>query len=313
MPGGYIAGASMIVINLMGGLGNQMFQYAAARHLAIIHDTELRIDGTRFAKLTANKEHTLQLENFNIGARQANPDEIQQLCGSATTLGRMKNFLRKVSGKVSGAAAGYVYHEPEGSQFKAEFFGLDKEKYLIGYFNSYKYFDPAKNVLIREFTPKTSISEQGQSITRLIEATNSVSIHIRRGDYVANPEVYKCIEGIITERYYRNAIEYVATRIESPHFFVFSNDMCWVKENFKIPHEVTFVDFNSPQRGFEDLWLMSRCKHNILAGGSTFSWWAAYLNPNSEKIVVRTENVSNDPLYNCPEDYFPHDWVTVAS
>jgi hypothetical protein len=130
---------------------------------------------------------------------------------------------------------------------------------------------------------------------------------------VADPEVYKCIEGIITDRYYQNAIGYITSRVDVPHFFIFSNYMPWVKENFKIPYDVTYVDINTSQRGFEYLWIMSRCKHNILAGGSTFSWWAAYLNPNPEKIVIRTANVSNDPLYNYPEDYFPHDWVTVAS
>jgi len=89
--------------------------------------------------------------------------------------------------------------------------------------------------------------------------------------------------------------------------------MQWVKDNFRIPFEVTFVDFNSAQKGFEDLWLMSQCKHNITAGGSTFSWWAAYLNQNVDKIIIRTEKISNDPIYNFPEDYFPPEWAVVTS
>ena len=89
--------------------------------------------------------------------------------------------------------------------------------------------------------------------------------------------------------------------------------MGWVTDNFKIPFKVTYVDINSPQRGFEDLWIMSRCKHNITAGGSTFSWWAAYLNQNTEKIVVRTETISNDLKYNHSEDYFPPEWEIAAS
>jgi hypothetical protein len=101
--------------------------------------------------------------------------------------------------------------------------------------------------------------------------------------------------------------------VDNPHFYIFSNDMSWVIENFKISASVTYVDINPPQRGFEDLWIMSKCKHNITAGGSTFSWWAAYLNQNTAKIVVRTEKISNDPKYNHPDDYFPPEWGIVAS
>jgi hypothetical protein len=89
--------------------------------------------------------------------------------------------------------------------------------------------------------------------------------------------------------------------------------MEWVRQNFKIPYEVTYVDINSAQSGFEDLWLMSKCKHNITAGGSTFSWWAAYLNTNGHKIIVRTKQVSNDLTYNNPGDYFPETWESVES
>lgn len=298
----------------MGGLGNQMFQYAAAKRLAIINDTELKIDSTNFKKLTLNKEHTLQLECFNITAPQASKKEIRQMCKPANPFLRFVSFITKIfSTPLSRPPADLLYREPEGSYFKPEVLELSHNRYLVGYFNSYKYFEKIRETLAHEYTPREKISVQGQELLKLIKSTNSISLHIRRGDYVADPEVYKCIEGIITDRYYQNAIGYITSRVDVPHFFIFSNDMPWVKENFKIPYDVTYVDINTSQRGFEDLWIMSRCKHNILAGGSTFSWWAAYLNPNPEKIVIRTANVSNDPLYNYPEDYFPHDWVTVAS
>ncbi len=89
--------------------------------------------------------------------------------------------------------------------------------------------------------------------------------------------------------------------------------MPWVAKHFALAADVTYVDVNPPQRGFEDLWMMSKCKHNITAGGSTFSWWAAYLNRNPDKIVVRTEKISNDPQYDHPDDYFPPDWERVPS
>lgn len=298
----------------MGGLGNQLFQYATAKRLATINDTELRIDNSKFAKLTANKEHTLQLEHFNVAAQKASNSEIRQLLKPANPLSRIAKLVTKRFRALPPTLGNEtLYQEPEGSHFKPEVLKLEQDKYLIGYFNSYKYFDPIKNILVREYTPKEEISSEGKKVLELIESTNSVSIHIRRGDYVADPEVYKCIEGIITDRFYHNAVDHIAARVKDPHFFVFSNDMRWVKENLRIPYELTYVDINPPQRGFEDLWLMSQCKHNITAGGSTFSWWAAYLNPNPDKIVVVTENVSNDPKYNHPEDYFPQEWVRVKS
>lgn len=301
----------MLIANLMGGLGNQMFQYATAKHLAIMNNSELRIDTTNFRKLTANSDHTFQLNSFNISARQATEIEIRKIVTPA-------NFMAWLGGSLFGGSplkfrSAATFKEPEGSDFKPAVLELKGDRYLVGYFNSYKYFDAIRNILIDEYVPKTEISVHGREFLNLIESTNSVSIHIRRGDYVNDPGVYKCVEGIITDRYYDNAVKDIASKVAFPHFFVFSNEMSWVKENFRIPHPVTLVDINSAQRGFEDLWLMSRCKHNITAGGSTFSWWAAYLNRNECKIVVRTEQISTDEKYNHPNDYFPSGWTSVAS
>lgn len=301
----------MIITNLMGGLGNQMFQYAAAKHLSIINNTELRIDASNFRRLTLNSEHTFQLASFNISARQATKSEIRKVAGPANAYTRVIGAVLGVSPLRANSDA--VFKEPNGANFKPGVLELKAGRYLIGYFNSYKYFDPIRNILLDEYKPREEVSPQGQELLRLIESTNSVSVHIRRGDYVDNPDVYKCIEGIITDDFYHNAFDLIAAKVNSPHFFVFSNDMAWVKKNFRIPHQATYVDINSAQRGFEDLWLMSRCMHNITAGGSTFSWWAAYLNQNENKIVVRTEQVSNDASYNYPEDYFPQEWAAVKS
>ena len=301
----------MIIISLMGGLGNQMFQYATAKRLSLINNTELKIDASNFNKLTANNEHTFQLSNFKISAKQASQQEIWRVVQPTNPLARIVGQVFERPPHKSKTKA--VFREPDGSDYKPNILEIKPDRFLIGYFNSYKYFDPIRNTLLQEYTPREEISAEGQKLLKQIESTNSVSIHIRRGDYVADPEIYKCIEGIITERFYHNAVDYIASRVDRPHFFVFSNDMPWVKENFKIPYEVTHVDINPPQRGYEDLWLMSRCQHNITAGGSTFSWWASYLNANVNKIVVRTGNISNDPKYNYPEDYFPQEWVSVGS
>lgn len=301
----------MIIVNLMGGLGNQMFQYATAKRLSIINNTELRIDAFNFKKLTANSEHTFQLTNFNLSAKQASRSEIWKIVQPINPVARAFGSL--LGRSPVKAKTNAIFREQDGCDFKPEILELESDRYLVGYFNSYKYFDSIRNVLVDEYKLKEAISLPGQEIVKLIETTNSVSLHIRRGDYVNDPAVYKSMEGIITDHFYRNAVDYIAAKINAPHFFVFSNDMAWVKESFNIPYPITYVDINSAQRGFEDLWLMSRCKHNITAGGSTFSWWAAYLNPNENKIVVRTEKISNVSKYNYPQDYFPVEWVSVAS
>jgi hypothetical protein len=304
----------MIIVSLMGGLGNQMFQYASAKNLSIIHNTVLKIDALNFRKLTANREHVFQLDCFNISAPQASEDEISRYNPQERKhLKIIKRIRKTLKLSVADIANPYLYSEPDGSCFKPDFFELGPDKYLIGYFNSHKYFAPIRDVLVEEYTPREDISVKARELINQIENTNSVSIHIRRGDYVDDPNVRKSIEGIITERYYRNALESIADRVADPHFFIFSNDMGWVRAHFRIPFKVTYVDINPPHRGFEDVWIMSKCRHNITAGGSTFSWWAAYLNRNADKIVVRTEKISNDPEYNHPDDYFPPEWEIAAS
>ena len=304
----------MIIINIMGGLGNQMFQYAAAKHLSVINRTTLKIDTSNFDRCTPNRDHTLQLNSFRITAPQASRSEIADYRRTGLKHKLHMVSLLKVLG-LCGAKSETprLYSEPAGSAFKPGFLDLGPKTYLIGYFNSYKYFDAVRQSLIEEFSPREEISDAARGVLASIADSNSVSVHVRRGDYVADPNIRKDLEGVITDRYYQNAVNYMSERVSHPHFFIFSDDMPWVKENLRPSHKVTHVDFNSQQRGFEDLWLMSRCKHNITAGGSTFSWWAAYLNTNKEKVVVRTEKTSSNSAYNHPEDYFLPEWKSVQS
>ncbi|MBN1382080.1 MAG: alpha-1,2-fucosyltransferase [Deltaproteobacteria bacterium] len=304
----------MIIVNLMGGLGNQMFQYAAAKQLSINYSTVLKIDATNFQKLTSNKDHNFQLDCFCITASQASKEEVRKYNKTRNRLRALFELVGMILyPQPSDRRNDLLYKEPDGSAFKPAFQELGPNRYLIGYFNSYKYFNEIRDILVNEYTPRYTISPPAQEMIKQIENTNSVSIHIRRGDYVSDPNVQQCVEGIITDNYYYNAFEYIFQRVKKPHFFIFSDAMPWVMSNFKIPSGVTYVNINPPQRGFEDLWIMSKCKHNITAGGSTFSWWASYLNRNADKIVVRTEKISNEVKYNHPDDYFPPDWKIVPS
>lgn len=304
----------MIIINLMGGLGNQMFQYAAARQLALLHNTTLKIDASNFWKLTLNREHDFQLNHFKISAQQASDQEIERYRPARSRFGKIcERIVRTLTLHKTAGKSEWLYEEPAGSAFKHDFLDLGPDRYLIGYFNSYKYFDSIRDILVEEYIPKSGVSAKAQEMIGQIENTQSVGVHIRRGDYVTDPGVQRCIEGIITEKYYRNAVDHIMRSVDAPHFYIFSDDMPWVMNHFTIPASVTYVDINPPQRGYEDLCIMSKCRHNIAAGGSTFSWWAAYLNRNPDKIVIRTEKISNDMKYNHPDDYFPPEWTIMPS
>jgi len=304
----------MIVVSMMGGLGNQMFQYATARHLSAQLGTGLKIDASEFRKRTLNPDNTFQLDRFNLRSPHATETDLLFFRKRKHLHSRLLSRLKIAAfhpGRI-GFRANH-YEESGGSRFKPEVLELPDNTCLLGHFNSYKYFDPIRKELLAEFVPITRLTGEGSKTEKLIEKTESISIHFRRGDYVDDPEVRKSVDGIITDAYFRNALDRVLGKLRDPHLFVFSNDIAWIREHHSFPCEVTYVDFNPPQRGYEDLWLMSRCMHNITAGGSTFSWWAAYLNPNKDKIVVRTKDVNNDPQYNHPSDYFPPEWVTVLS
>jgi hypothetical protein len=304
----------MIIVNLMGGLGNQMFQYATATHLSLLLGAELKIDASEFRKRTRNPDLTFQLDHFGLQASHSTETDLLFFRRRKHLHSRLLSRLRLwVFHPEKRKMRANYYEETGGSRFKPEVLELGDNTYLLGHFNSYKYFAPIRKKLSLEYVPKEKLSDKGARTEKMIEKTESISIHFRRGDFVHDPEVSKGIDGIITEAYFRNALARVLEKTRNPHVFVFSNDIAWIKEHHSFPCDVTYVDFNPSQRGYEDLWLMSRCKHNITAGGSTFSWWAAYLNPNEEKIVVRTKNVNNDPPYNHPSDYFPPGWVTVPS
>lgn len=304
----------MIIVNIMGGLGNQMFQYAAARALAVKNRTKCRLQIFRFDRCRPNKDHTYQLDNFRIKAQPATRWDIaMHRIRSVQGTQFARGILSRLRSDTGSSTHNYFYSESSGSAYKENILAQGSNVYLTGYFNSYKYFDNIRHLLLQELAPKAPISSKGQELLAMIANCHSVGVHVRRGDYVTNPHVRRDVEGIITRAYYENAFHFIEQRVQRPHFFFFSNDIEWVKNNLQPPGAATYVDFNPPQRGFEDLWLMSRCKHNITAGGSTFSWWASYLNPEKDGLVVRTQRTSSDPLYNNPTDYFPSKWHSVTS
>lgn len=288
----------MIITKLIGGLGNQLFQYAIARNLAMKHNTELKID------ISAFKEYTLRgysLSPFNIIENIASDEEITSLKTRNPVF--FERLVSKVFKRPLNPPPTYVYEKH--FHYDPEIMTLPDNSYLEGYWQSEKYFSDIAETIRNEFTIKIQPTGLNKELTERIKSCVSVSIHIRRGDYVKNPYTSR-IHGICDIEYFLRGMNYLGNQICSPHYFIFSDDPDWVINNFNIPYQSTYVTHNHAQNDFEDLRLMSQCQHHIIAN-STFSWWGAWLCRNLHKIVIAPQRWFNDADKDM-KDLIPASW-----
>ena len=293
----------MIIVKLIGGLGNQMFQYATARSLAEKHSTILKLDLTGFE---AYKLHRYSLHCFHIWEYIATHNEIKSIIGDS------QNFTNRLKRKVT-AKLGFS----DGNQnlIREKYFHFDptilelKDNVLIdGFWQSEKYFADIPDILRREFDVKYKQDPDSKEFSELIQSNESISIHVRRADYVQN-QVTNQVHGTCDRAYYDRCVNHIEARVSNPHFFIFSDEPEWARENLKLSHPTTIVDCNDPSRNYEDLRLMSQCQHNIIAN-SSFSWWGAWLNSNPNKIVCAPEKWFNDPTRDT-KDLIPNVWIKL--
>jgi hypothetical protein len=189
---------------------------------------------------------------------------------------------------------------------KAKLTETKSKNYLEDYWQNEKYFKNIRNILLKDFTLKKESSDF-KKLAKNIFQTNSVSIHIRRGDYAKSWKTKK-YHGLISLNYYQKAYKIIIKKVDNPAFFVFSDDTNWVKKNLKINHPIIYVSCFNKLTNAEELILMSICKHNIIAN-SSFSWWGAWLNKNSSKIVIAPKRWFAEK--NDYEDIVPQDWIRV--
>lgn len=280
----------MIIVRVTGGLGNQMFQYAMYKSLEK-KGKLVKLDSKSFYE--TKKEHNgYELERiFDIKPNKPTKEDLEKFDeNNISTLFKIK---RKLFGDKK-----FVYDTKE-YVFNKDVYKL-KNSYLNGYWQSIKYFEGIENDIKKDFRFKNQLDNKNLEILNEIENSNSISIHIRRGDYMS-PENYNMYGCIATPTYYKKAIKVIEAKVENPTFFVFSNDMDWVKKNIQINSRVFYIDINSGNGSYKDMQLMSNCKHNIIAN-SSFSWWGAWLNENKNKIVIapkkwiNREDVDSDKI-----------------
>jgi hypothetical protein len=296
----------MIIVRLTGGLGNQLFQYALARVLAERNSSAFKIDASWFddpkhipRKYTLNKFNIL--ESF---ATQAEIDKItwRNKSGPLKTIFNFvqenKPYFRKK-----------VVREKNFS-FDPDMFKVPGTAYLDGYWQSEKYFSALEDIIRREFTLAVSLDKINLEFAQQIESSNSISIHIRRCDFIEDPETLS-VHGALGLDYYSRAINYISKKDQDPRFCVFSDDYEWAKQSLKIDYPVTFVKHNNAEKDYADLWLMSLCKHHIIAN-STFSWWGAWLNTNPDKIILAPERwFADEEMNNHTQDLIPETWIRL--
>ena len=265
------ANEPLVVIQLSGGLGNQMFQYALYLKLKTL-GKNVKIDDKTEYDDRANIR-PIRLNVFDI--KYPIPSEVEMLCLTDSYVDIVSKIRRKLTGRKT-----YEYMEKSQLFDKAV---LEKERaYLVGCWQSEKYFADIKEEVRKAFAFRDlKLSEKMQKYEKKIQETNSVSIHVRRGDYLEVSDVYG---GICTPEYYESAMKQMETWHSDCHFFVFTNDVEWVKENYK-QDNLIIVEGNDEDAGYIDMYLMTQCKHYILAN-SSFSWWGCYLNPSQDKKVI---------------------------
>lgn len=300
----------MIIAHLSGGLGNQMFQYALGRHLAEKNSTLLKLDLSGFE---AYKLHRYALHCFKIWEHVATMEEIATF--KRKKISRAAKLLSKIAtrwGGLSSATSDFyqdaIILKENGFPFDPSILESKGNIYLEGYWQSEKYFSAIREILLKEFDFKYVQNAKSKKIANQIQETESVSLHIRRGDYAHDPLTNQ-VHGLCSLEYYQKAVEHVTQKIPNCHFYIFSDDHSWVCENFKLDFPFTLVDHNDASTNYEDLRLMRLCRHNIIAN-SSFSWWGAWLNTNPEKIVVSPERWFNDPTRDV-KDLIPESWVKI--
>lgn len=288
----------MIIVKLMCGLGNQLFQYALARRLSLLHNVPLKLDISHFE---TNKLRKYSLNYFNIREDFAEENEIAAIKGKR--IFNLKRFAEKL---IPYYNRSHVCEQKCG--FDPNILKSQKNVYLEGYWQSELYFKEIEDIIRREFTFKNEADAVNKRITSLIDVINSVSLHIRRADYALEPLTNQ-FHGTCSLAYYEQAADIIAQRFPSPHFFVFSDDILWVKSNLLLKYQMTFISHNNTFKDYDDLRLMTHCKHHIIAN-SSFSWWGAWLSKNPDKMVIAPRKWFSDQNIDT-KDLVPENWIRI--
>lgn len=264
----------MIAFFCQGGLGNQLFQYAAARRLSLRHGVPLVADIDWFDHPWAEETpRAFELQHYRVCLSSASAAQHKKLW-----------LLRSRWGRYLGPVFSPRPLRERGPGVDLRLLEAGAATYLLGYWQSERYFADIRDVLLDELQPLSPPSAEDESMISKMEACNAVSVHVRRGDYVDSASAAS-YHGVCSLDYYREAIEHISARVEQPEFFVFSDDPAWTRAHLGANAPMHYVSHNAPEQAFQDLRLMSLCRHHIVAN-SSFSWWGAWLGEPQDRLVI---------------------------
>lgn len=297
----------MICIQLNGGLGNQMFQYACGRSLAYKNKTCLVLDLSRLNNNVEDSGITKRyfvLDIFRLHAKEATIIELKKI----------KPLLYRIINSISinilfkGIQSPNYFIERK-INYNSKIENVTDNCFLSGYWQSEKYFSSVESLIREDFTFPIDLDIDNMHHLNKIKLTNSISLHIRRTDFVNNES--HDIHGICSMDYYVKAVHYMSNFVENPVYYIFSDDIDWAKRNLKLHYVSYFISGNSGDSSYIDMLLMSNCKHNIIAN-SSFSWWGAWLNENPEKVVIAPEKWFDYFEFNrLTNDLIPDKWIRL--
>lgn len=298
----------MIIQRLRGGLGNQLFQYFAVKNLGRIFETQVKFDLGQYKRDPRRKS---ELHKLSLEAEEASEDDIAPFLGKSSA----RKYLDRRTFYFFNR---HVFAQPY-FHFVGRFFKLKPPVYLSGYWQDEHYFRDIRTQILESVEPAQPLSDQNKNWIEKMSGA-SVSVHIRRGDYLSKD--YSGHYKLVGKSYYDQAFEEINLRVGDVNFFFFSDDIEWCRKTFAHMPNSYFVSNNTGEQSFLDLYLMSKCAHNIIAN-STFSWWGAWLNANTDKVVIAPERrfrrkiqrgllaVYPSRLY-LEKSYIPQDWITLS-
>ena len=295
----------MIICNIQGGLGNQMFQYALGRSISLECKIEVRFCIDSIDHYQSHNGFELH-RAFGINVRMASTNELKQVL----SFGRSHPYLRRALAREELATfrGSRFILDSESGYDSSLMDSLGCDAYLHGYWQSERYFLKHANQIREDFSFVRPLDNKNAALLNQIQAGNAVSIHIRRGDYISNPKAL-AIHGVCGLEYYRRSIEFIESQVKNLHFFVFTDDVKWVKQELLNHYpKMTVVDHNLGVDSYRDMQLMSACSHHIIAN-SSFSWWGAWLNSSTTKIVIAPKHwfANGREAY----DLIPDSWVRI--
>lgn len=296
----------MIIVNIAGGLGNQMFQFAFGKAISIDMKQDVYYCIDALSSYDSVREFELE-SAFNLILPRAHHKDLAHVLSSWRSLPSMRRILAGLNNPFL-RGPNFITENTFDSSSRLSLLKIN-QAYFHGYWQSEDFFKSQENIVRELFKFKRGGSSENQKIIERIRLRPSIAMHVRRGDYVTNSKA-NAMHGVLDTKYYFSAIASMRKRVPNSRLFIFTDDFNWVqKEVLPKVENAECVSINTGRESFRDMQLMAICDHNIVSN-STFSWWSAWLNPNPQKIVIAPQKWFSGvlPMNNSP---IPDAWERI--